>query len=109
MSQRSRQRLLADAEKLYAGDQLWRAYGDRHGAPAPVLGRAIKTYVARTGAGGGADVIRAFFRRHIGDLGALLPYVEQCSRQEEADSSALAEANDIVLVSPTSPTLAVHA
>ena len=127
MSQRSRQQLATDAEKLYAADQLW----ERHnallayvvvllferallpalllhrlhsaGQPHSVLTEAVYTYMHAAGEGHHEDFMRAFFRLEVQDLGSLLPHVLDVLRRSAREvthtlSEVIPQANDVLLV-----------
>lgn len=105
ISQRSRQRLATDAEKLYAAQQLWQTLNDylSNGSVFSVLKSAIYIYMNSTGEGHHVDFLRAFFRLRVDDLGRLLPYVMDITRKSihEAPAEAwkaLWEANSVVLL-----------
>ncbi|KAJ7685205.1 hypothetical protein DFH06DRAFT_34186 [Mycena polygramma] len=74
MSQKSRQQLLTDSEKLYAGYQLWVQHNDMLTSES-VLNEAVETYMESVHEGQYEDVVRAFFRLRVADIGLLLPHV----------------------------------
>lgn len=74
------------------------------GAAHSVLHEAIFAYMNEVGEGHHEDIVRAFFRFRIGDIGNLLPRVMEITRKSAYElgrslSTALPEANRIVLVS----------
>ncbi|KAI9466341.1 hypothetical protein BJY52DRAFT_1367647 [Lactarius psammicola] len=104
MSQRSRQRLATDAEKLYAAQQLWLRLNETllRGRPYDILSEAIYGYMNQVGEGQHADLMRAFFRLRVADIGKLLPHVRDGTRRLLGEAPAnipniLSEANGIVL------------
>ncbi|KAI0957243.1 hypothetical protein AcW1_005700 [Taiwanofungus camphoratus] len=104
MSQRSRQRLATDAEKLYAAYQLWVRHGDFLGAShaTSILNEAVYAYMNKVGESHHEDCVRAFFRLRIEDLGNLLPHVLEVVRQCVYENSRtltnnVVEANRVVL------------
>jgi len=125
MSQSSRQRLAADAEKLYACHQLWVCHNafleyvpischvldprlidmwHSSGATHSVLNEAIFAYMNEVAEGHHDDIVRAFFRYRVGDIGNLFSHVMEITRKSAYElgrslSVALPEANRIVLVS----------
>jgi len=83
-----------------------RAYGElpSAGATHSVLNKAIFAYMNEVGEGHHEDIVRAFFRYRVSDIGNLLPHVMEIVRQSAYElgqslSAALPEANRIVLVS----------
>jgi nuclear pore complex protein Nup133 len=126
MSQRSRQRLAMDAEKLYACYQLWIKHNDllasvdftsrcvvrnlicllaiSGGRFHSVLSEAVYAYMTECGEGHHEDIMRAFFRLRVGDIGSLLPKVVDTTMKHQKGSSLstsniLIEANNVLLVS----------
>ncbi|KAI9509614.1 Non-repetitive/WGA-negative nucleoporin C-terminal-domain-containing protein [Russula earlei] len=104
MSQRSRQRLATDAEKLYAAQQLWLRLNEiiLQGRSYTILGEAVYGYMNQIGKGHYDDLMRAFFRLRAADIGRLLPHVRDGTRRLLSDVPAnvpdiLSEANGIVL------------
>jgi nuclear pore complex protein Nup133 len=104
MSQRSRQRLATDAEKLYAGQQLWLRLNETllRGRPYDILSEAVYGFMNQVGEGNHADLMRAFFRLRVADIGRLLPHVRDGTRRmlDETPTNVpniLSEANGIVL------------
>ncbi|KAI0273769.1 Non-repetitive/WGA-negative nucleoporin C-terminal-domain-containing protein [Gloeopeniophorella convolvens] len=104
MSQRSRQRLATDAEKLYAAQQLWLRLNESllQGRSYDILSEAVYSYMNQVGEGHHDDLMRAFFRLRIGDIGKLLPHVRDSTRRSlnEFPTKApyvLSEANGIAL------------
>jgi nuclear pore complex protein Nup133 len=121
MSQRSRQRLATDAEKLYAAQQLWFRLNEtilyvkhflrdavsynacRKGRPYDILSEAVYGYMNQVGEGHHDDLMRAFFRLRVADIGRLLPHVRDGTRRLLGEAPAkqpdiLSEANGIILV-----------
>ena len=121
MSQRSRQRLATDAEKLYAAQQLWLRLNEtilyakhfildpaaynrcRKGRPYDILSEAVYGYMNQVGEGHHDDLMRAFFRLRVADIGKLLPHIRDGTRRQLGDVPAnltdvLSEANGIILV-----------
>lgn len=89
MSQRSRQRLATDAEKLYACHQLWlkmNEYLDA-GASHSLVTDAIHAFTAAhplLHPSASHDVVRDFFRFRVAEIGRLIPFmVEQVERVGE--------------------------
>ncbi|KAF8478553.1 Non-repetitive/WGA-negative nucleoporin C-terminal-domain-containing protein [Russula ochroleuca] len=104
MSQRSRQRLATDAEKLYAAQQLWLRLNETilQGRPYDILSEAVYGYMNQVGEGHHDDLMRAFFRLRIADIGKLLPHIRDGTRRQLGDVPAnlpgvLSEANGIIL------------
>ncbi|KAI0306443.1 Non-repetitive/WGA-negative nucleoporin C-terminal-domain-containing protein [Multifurca ochricompacta] len=109
MSQRSRQRLATDAEKLYAAQQLWLRLNETilQRRPYDILSEAVYGYMNQVGEGQHDDLMRAFFRLRAVDIGKLLPHVRDGTRRllGEAPTNVpniLSEANSIVLTILTS-------
>lgn len=104
MSQRSRQRLATDAEKLYAAQQLWLRLNETilQGRPYDILSEAVYGYMNQVGEGHHDDLMRAFFRLRVADIGKLLPHIRDGTRRQLGDVPAnmtdvLSEANGIIL------------
>lgn len=104
MSQRSRQKLATDAEKLYAGHQLWLQHNDllATNPTYSILHDAVHAYMEQIGEAEHDDVMRAFFRLKIGDIGRLIKKVAQITTQASRATGRnmiefLAEANRVVL------------
>ncbi|KAI0670336.1 Non-repetitive/WGA-negative nucleoporin C-terminal-domain-containing protein [Trametes maxima] len=104
MSQRSRQTLAADAEKLYAAHQLWLRHNDtlRAGHSDSVLHEAVYRYMSALGEGHYEDCLRAFLRLQVRDLGALLPHVAEIVHRSSSEmtnkfATTIPQANRIVL------------
>ncbi|KAI0302174.1 Non-repetitive/WGA-negative nucleoporin C-terminal-domain-containing protein [Russula brevipes] len=104
MSQRSRQRLATDAEKLYSAQQLWLRLNETilRGRPYDILSEAVYGYMNQVGEGHHDDLMRAFFRLRVADIGRLLPHVRDGTRRLLGDVPAnipniLSEANGVVL------------
>ncbi|KAF8212214.1 hypothetical protein K438DRAFT_1708496 [Mycena galopus ATCC 62051] len=106
MSQRSRQQLATDAEKLYAGYQLWTQHNEVL-TPESVLSEAVDLYMDSVREGQYEDIVRAFFRLRVGDIGLLLPQVTDVTAKLAQNSGRdlvelLPEANRVVLTVLTS-------
>ncbi|KAJ7905514.1 Non-repetitive/WGA-negative nucleoporin C-terminal-domain-containing protein [Mycena olivaceomarginata] len=106
MSPRSRQELATDAEKLYAGYQLWIQHNEVL-TPESVLSEAIEVYMDSVQEQHYEDIVRAFFRLRVGDIGLLLPQVTDVTGRLAQNSGRdlvelLPEANRIVLTVVTS-------
>ncbi|KAH9856929.1 Non-repetitive/WGA-negative nucleoporin C-terminal-domain-containing protein [Lenzites betulinus] len=104
MSQRSRQTLAADAEKLYSADQLWLRHNDslRSGNTDDVLHEAVYRYMNALGEGHHEDCLRAFLRLRVRDLGGLLPQAVELVRRSSSQmggksTETIPQANQIVL------------
>ncbi|KAI0807541.1 hypothetical protein C8Q74DRAFT_1213431 [Fomes fomentarius] len=104
MSQRSRQKLAIDAEKLYAAHQLWIRHNEllHAGQNQRTLQRAVHHYMNAIGEGHHEDGIRAFLRLRVGDLGGLFPHVAELVHVSAADMSGrstevIPQANQTVL------------
>ena len=122
MSQRSRQTLAIDAEKLYAAHQLWVRHNEllqfvsylsggspiltkmtSAGQSQRTLQRAVHHYMNAIGEGHHEDGIRAFLRTRVRDLGGLFPHVAELVRISGSDmtgksAEVIPQANQIVLV-----------
>ncbi|KAJ6596941.1 hypothetical protein DFH09DRAFT_1403501 [Mycena vulgaris] len=106
MSQRSRQQLATDSEKLYAGYQLWVQHNEVL-ASESVLNEAVELYMESVQEGHHEDIVRAFFRLRVGDMGHLLAQVTDVTAKLAEDSGRdlvelLPEANRVVLTVLTS-------
>ncbi|KAF9533020.1 hypothetical protein CPB83DRAFT_903494 [Crepidotus variabilis] len=104
MSQRSRQQLATDAEKLYAAHQLWLNYNQFLSTPhsQSVLKDCVTAYMRDLGDNSHEDVMRAFFRSYIGDLGRLLKKVAEIVNTQARSPTGnvqtlLPEANRVVV------------
>ncbi|THH33962.1 hypothetical protein EUX98_g282 [Antrodiella citrinella] len=104
MSQRSRQKLATDAEKLYAAHQLWLRHNDAlaAGNPHSVLTEAVRLFVENSKHSDTDDNMRAFFKYYVNSIESLLPAaMEIVHRSSTADAQSLlislSEANNIVL------------
>ncbi|KAL0946843.1 hypothetical protein HGRIS_013011 [Hohenbuehelia grisea] len=78
MSQASRQTLATDAEKLYASYRLWLYYNE-HLSKSPkhsVLHDAVHEYMTGINQAYHEDVMRAFFRLHVANIGKLVKKVD---------------------------------
>ncbi|EIN07336.1 hypothetical protein PUNSTDRAFT_71669 [Punctularia strigosozonata HHB-11173 SS5] len=105
MSQRSRQRLCTDSEKLFAAKSLWEQHNElvASGHRNTVLEEAIYSYMADVGEGHHEDLMRAFFRLKVADLGKILPKVlesvqKSAYNMNRATVTVLPEANHILCV-----------
>lgn len=118
MSQRSRQQLATDSEKLYAGYQLWAQHNEvlAYVCSAPtrvsidlllssesVFNEAVEIYMEGVAEGHHEDIARAFFRLRVGDIGHLLSQVADVTAKLAQESGRdlvelLPEANRIILV-----------
>ncbi|KAJ7046830.1 hypothetical protein C8F04DRAFT_1227029 [Mycena alexandri] len=106
MSQRSRQQLATDSEKLYAGYQLWLQHNEVL-ASESVLNEAIESYMESIEEGHYEDIVRAFFRLRVGDMGLLLAQVTDVTAKLAQNSGRdlvelLPEANRVILTVLTS-------
>ncbi|PSR74094.1 hypothetical protein PHLCEN_2v10050 [Hermanssonia centrifuga] len=104
MSQRCRQRLATDAEKLYAAHQLWLRHNDSlaAGHKHSVLTEAVYILMNEAGEGHHEDLMRAFFRLRVQDIGALLPHVLEIVRRSSYEithslTDTIPQANEIIL------------
>ncbi|KAL4265228.1 nucleoporin Nup133 family protein [Pleurotus pulmonarius] len=101
MSQRSRQRLMMNAEKLQAGHDLWLLYNEilATSHSRSVLHDAVALYMQDVNEDHHADMMRAFFRLHIVDMGKLLRKVEVVVKRSQGPQAAalLPEATRIFL------------
>jgi nuclear pore complex protein Nup133 len=75
----------------------------RQGRPYDILSEAVYSYMNQVGEGQHDDLMRAFFRLHVADIGKLLPHVRDGTRRLLGEvpatrPSVLSEANGIVLV-----------
>ncbi|KAG5645239.1 hypothetical protein DXG03_006656 [Asterophora parasitica] len=109
MSQQSRQKLATDAEKLFACYQLWIRHNDllATNPTYSILNDAVHAYMAEIDQGHHEDVIRAFFRLRVADVGLLLRKVDEAVTQAARLTGRdiiefLPEANRIVLTVLTS-------
>ncbi|KAJ7940617.1 Non-repetitive/WGA-negative nucleoporin C-terminal-domain-containing protein [Mycena leptocephala] len=106
MSQRSRQQLATDSEKLYAGYQLWAQHNDSLTSES-VLNEAVEVYMESVEEGQYEDVLRAFFRLRVGDMGSLLSQITDVTAKLAQNNSRdlvelLPEASRVVLTVLTS-------
>ncbi|TFY72665.1 hypothetical protein EVG20_g323 [Dentipellis fragilis] len=108
-SQRCRQQLAADAEKLYAAQQLWLYLNEflSHGNTYSVLNEAVYQYMNDVNEGHHEDFMRAYFRLRVNDLGKILPYVLSIAARQLGENpgsalTVLPEVNSIVLTVITS-------
>ncbi|TFY65035.1 hypothetical protein EVJ58_g2238 [Rhodofomes roseus] len=104
MSQRSRQKLATNDEKLYAARQLWSRHAEFIGTdhPRTVLYDAVYAYMESVEEGYHEDYVRAFFRLKVHDIGGLLPHVMETVRQASREHSQslfddIWQADEIVL------------
>ncbi|KAJ7452358.1 hypothetical protein B0H11DRAFT_1742097 [Mycena galericulata] len=107
MSQRSRQQLATDSEKLYAGYQLWAQHNEVLLSSESVFNEAVELYMEGIAEGHHEDVVRAFFRLRIGDMGHLLSQVADVTAKLAQESGRdllelLPEANRVILTVLTS-------
>ncbi|KAJ7111560.1 hypothetical protein C8R43DRAFT_1091558 [Mycena crocata] len=123
MSQRSRQQLATDSEKLYAAYQLWVQHNEviayvarSTAAPTPllmrfssesVLNEAVELYMESVQDAHHEDVVRAFFKLRASDMGHLISQVADVTAKLAQDSGRdlvelLPEANRVVLTALTS-------
>jgi nuclear pore complex protein Nup133 len=75
----------------------------RQGRPYDILSEAVYGYMNQVGEGQHDDLMRAFFRLRVADIGKLLPHIRDGTRRQLGDVPAnmtdvLSEANGIVLV-----------
>jgi nuclear pore complex protein Nup133 len=75
----------------------------RKGRPYDILSEAVYGYMDQVGEGHHDDLMRAFFRLRVADIGKLLPHIRDGTRRQLGDVPAnmtdvLSEANGIVLV-----------
>ena len=75
----------------------------RQGRPYDILSEAVYGYMNQVGEGHHDDLMRAFFRLRVADIGKLLPHTRDGTRRLLGDVPAnmtdvLSEANGIVLV-----------
>ena len=75
----------------------------RQGRPYDILSEAVYGYMNQVGEGHHDDLMRAFFRLRVADIGRLLPHIRDGTRRQLGDVPAnlpgvLSEANGIVLV-----------
>ncbi|KAK0193758.1 Non-repetitive/WGA-negative nucleoporin C-terminal-domain-containing protein [Armillaria mellea] len=106
LSQRCRQNLAADAEKLYASHQLWVQHNDFLSISHPshsVLHDTVLSYMNDIQEGHYEDVIRTFFRIRIADIGTLIQRIPDITLKLAQATGGntgefIAEANRIVLI-----------
>jgi nuclear pore complex protein Nup133 len=75
----------------------------RQGRPYDILSEAVYGYMNQVGEGHHDDLMRAFFRLRVADIGRLLPHVRDGTRRLLGEAPAkrpdvLSEANGIILV-----------
>ncbi|PBL03649.1 hypothetical protein ARMGADRAFT_1095393 [Armillaria gallica] len=105
ISQKCRQNLAADAEKLYASHQLWVQHNDFLSTSHPshsVLHDTVLSYMSDIQEGHHEDVIRTFFRIRIADIGILIQRIPDITLKLAQATGGntgefIAEANRIVL------------
>ncbi|KAF8163334.1 methyltransferase type 11 [Crassisporium funariophilum] len=104
MAQRSRQKLATDAEQLYACNQLWLSYNQHISSSSSqsILKDAVVAYMEELDDGPHEDVMRAFFRFRVRDIGKLLKKVLEVVMSSSRSvggrvAHLLPEANRIVL------------
>ncbi|KAF7294905.1 Methyltransferase type 11 [Mycena indigotica] len=100
MSQRSRQRLATDSEKLYAGYQLWMQHNEVI-ASESVFNEVIELYMESIGEGHHEDLVRAFFRLRVSDLGVVLSQISDVTAKLAQNSGRdirelIPEANRVI-------------
>ncbi|KAG1753426.1 hypothetical protein EDB19DRAFT_1892754 [Suillus lakei] len=100
MSQRSRQRLATDAEKLYAGHQLWLKMNEHldAGASHSLVTDAIHAFTTAyplSHPSASHDVVRDFFRYRVAEIGRLIPFMVE--RVERAGEGAMREVGGAVV------------
>lgn len=128
MSQRTKQQLAMDAEKLYASHQLWLSYNqflssvsspsrssianmeliNSSPSTSGVLKESVSAYLADIHAPNHEDVMRNFFRNMVYDIGKLLKKVNDVvtaalKKPEVKPAMILPEAMRIIIVSVTFP------
>ncbi|KAI0079884.1 hypothetical protein K474DRAFT_1696036 [Panus rudis PR-1116 ss-1] len=104
MTQRSRQHLEADAEKLFAAQQLWLKFNESllAGNDRSVLSEAVYRYMLDVGEGHHEDFMRAFFRLEVARIADIFPKVLAIVRDSARDLTksqvdTVPQANHIVL------------
>ncbi|KAG6851014.1 hypothetical protein H0H93_004501 [Arthromyces matolae] len=104
ISQHCRQKLATDAEKLFACYQLWVRHNDllATNPTHSILNDAVHTFMQGINEGHHEDVIRAFFRFRVADIGRLISKIGAAATQAAGLSRRniiefLPEANRIVL------------
>ncbi|KAG2031047.1 hypothetical protein BDR03DRAFT_1032191 [Suillus americanus] len=112
MSQRSRQRLATDAEKLYACHQLWLKMNEHldAGASHSLVTDAIHAFTTAhplLHPSASHDIIRDFFRYRVAEIGRLIPFMVE--RVERAGEGAMREVGGAVVVSSYPLTLTCFA
>jgi nuclear pore complex protein Nup133 len=75
----------------------------RQGRPYDILSEAVYGFMNQVGEGQHDDLMRAFFRLRVADIGKLLPHVRDGTRRLLGEAptnmqNILSEANGIVLV-----------
>lgn len=100
MSQRSRQRLATDAEKLYACHQLWLKMNEHldAGASHSLVTDAIHAFTAAhplLHPSASHDVVRDFFRYRVAEIGRLVPFMVE--RVERTGEGAMKEVGGAVV------------
>ncbi|KAH9484254.1 Nucleoporin nup132 [Psilocybe cubensis] len=101
MTQASRQRIATDSEKLFACHKLWIAYNQSI-SHSSVLKDAVVAYMQEIGDDSHEDLVRAFFRTRVSDIGNVLQKVSSIAKEAAKRSSntllqILPEANRIVI------------
>ncbi|KAJ8584941.1 hypothetical protein M405DRAFT_746145 [Rhizopogon salebrosus TDB-379] len=101
MSQRSRQRLATDAEKLYACHQLWLTMNEHldAGATHSLVTDAIHAFTTTyplAHPSASHDVVRDFFRYRAAEIGRLIPFMVE--RVEDAGEGAMKEVGGAVTI-----------
>lgn len=106
MTQECRQRLATDSEKLFACHKLWVTYNQSI-SHSSVLKDAVLAYMEEIGDDSHGDLVRAFFRTRVSDIGKVLQKVndiakDAAKRSNNGLNQVLPEANRIVVVSKKS-------
>ncbi|KAG6866953.1 hypothetical protein C0991_003869 [Blastosporella zonata] len=104
ISQHSRQKLATDAEKLFASHQLWMRHNDllATNPTHSILNDTVHAYMQEIEQGHHEDIIRAFFRLRVADIGLLIRKVGEAATHaarltQQGVIGFLPEANRIVL------------
>ncbi|KAG1756709.1 uncharacterized protein EDB91DRAFT_1241762 [Suillus paluster] len=100
MSQRSRQRLATDAEKLYGCHQLWLKMNEHldAGASHSLVTDAIHAFTTShplSHPSASHDVVRDFFRYRVAEIGRLIPFMVE--RVERVGEGAMREVGGAVV------------
>ncbi|KAG6814378.1 hypothetical protein H0H92_010964 [Tricholoma furcatifolium] len=104
ISQQCRQKLATDAEKLFACFQLWTRHNEllATNPTHSILNDAVHAYMQEINQGHHEDVIRAFFRLRVADIGRLIRKVAEAATHAARITQRdiiefLPEANRIIL------------